>query len=548
MGVKRKIQEVENTVVLSRKRIKREVKKILKQTDESISTVQLLKPKKIRRQLEKILGLPKKSLDDRKQEIKELITKAKQKLVNKKNKMNVSVSTAPVVKQTTSEAPAATKKTIPTNTSKTNCTTPPKVTKEVTKVRPETIKWREDNHVTLVDEVQLEPFQEFTALGLESSQNRIFSGFQKPTPIQAQSWPYLLKERDVIGVAQTGSGKTLAFVLPLILKIEKNPERNFIQGLILAPTRELAAQIEKTIESTRPVFSTRSVCVGGGVPRYAQIQAIKNGVDIIVATPGRLLSYVRERLVDLSHTHYVVLDEADRMLEQGFVPDVTALIDQCKPQGQRHTLLFSATWPAEVQALGRSFLQNPVKIQVSKSEDNELSVCETVTQTVLVMKKWDREDKLYELLNANRDKKIIVFGLYKKEVENLGWSIKDWGFSCDSLHGNKDQRERNRVMAAFRSNKIKMLIATDVASRGLDVKDVDLVINFTFPLTVEDYVHRIGRTGRAGKKGDSITFFTDYDKLCARDLIELLEKTDENIPPQLFKLRVAKRFKRPRYC
>jgi len=353
----------------------------------------------------------------------------------------------------------------------------------------------------------------------------------------------------VIGVAETGSGKTLGFVLPALVKLFKNTENKSKNPrvLILAPTRELACQIEKVIKSAGKRVGCRSVCIYGGVPKWEQLQAVREGLDFVVATPGRLLAFVHESKICLWEVEYVVLDEADRMLEQGFVPDVTELLNQCKAKGERQTMLFSATWPYEVQKLGKSFLQNPCKITVSRAEnENELSTVATVSQEARVMKVWEREDALYELLEKNRDSKILVFGLYKREVENLEYSVADWGFPCCSLHGNKSQDERTRVFNMFRNDKCRLLIATDVASRGLDVDNIDLVINFTFPLTVEDYVHRIGRTGRAGKKGESITFFTEKDKLCARDYIELLEKSNSEVPPALLKLRMAKRFKRNR--
>jgi len=533
VGMKRKLETPDH---IPRKRLKKQIKRIIK-------TQRDMKRKTVRRKLESLLNLPKKALDPRKTEINTIIGKVLTKLskdtskpaesedkVEKPKKAKVEVKKAEPVKKAVENSVQI-------------------VAQPLTE---EAKAWRTKNNVTVEDKCDLPAYESFSEVPVEKKFSDGYKGFQTPTPIQAQSWPFTLPKngkqgRDCIGVAETGSGKTLAFVLPGLIKLFSEPvskaKRRNPRAMILAPTRELASQIETTLESFRPSLDVKSICVYGGVDKWPQLNAIRAGVDFVVATPGRLLAYVRSGEVDLSSVEYVVLDEADRMLDQGFVPDVTELVECCQAKGTRQTMLFSATWPFEVQKLGRTFLENPVRITVSQDKD-KLAISRTVTQTIKVMQDFDKQDQLWEILNSKKGAKIIVFTLYKKECANLEWSVKDWGFKCVSLHGNKDQRERTRCMEMFRNNKVRLLIATDVASRGLDVRDVELVVNFSFPLTVEDYVHRVGRTGRAGSAGDSITFFTQRDKLLARGLIELLEKSGEDVPKELLKLRCAKRFKR----
>jgi len=545
--MKRKLEEIQ----VPRKKLKKEVTRLLKENVD-------LKKKKIRRALETNFSLPKKTLDPAKEALNELILKIRTKLKSKADKKNEKEKIKKVANEVPEKKESEKIENTTTETVEIEISTPQieeKLTPQNVKSDKKSftssfdIKWRKENNVTVEDETDLSPFTKFSDLNLEHKFRSGYEGFETPMPIQAQSWPYAFQGRDIIGIAETGSGKTLGFVLPALVKLFKNPENKSKNArvMILAPTRELAGQIEKTIGAAGKGVECKSVCIYGGVPKWEQLKAVSSGVDFIVATPGRLLAFAREGKVCLWDVEYVVLDEADRLLDQGFIPDVTELVEQCRPKGTRQTMLFSATWPIEVQKLGRNFLENPCKITVSRAEGkNELSTVATVSQECRVMGVWDREDALYELLDKNRDKKIIVFGLYKKECERLEYSVADWGFPCCSLHGNKSQDQRTKVFKQFRDNKCRLLIATDVASRGLDVPDVELVINFTFPLTVEDYCHRIGRTGRAGKKGESITFFTDKDKLCARDYIQLLEKSKEHVPPELMKLRMAKRFKRNR--
>jgi len=539
--MKRKLESNEGEI--SRKRLKREIKKIIKTNTE-------LKSKKMRRKLETNFSLPKKGLDPRKDEINKLLLKIRQKL----EKKNVVEQKASILEQKEINVISAKPDKPVDSTAEKTATSPPTLKpKEKTATSPPTLKpdekvaaWRKTNNVALEDKDDKAPFLDFDFILDEHKAP--WKDFKKPTPIQAQSLPYALVGRDIVGIAETGSGKTLAFIWPAIKRHLENPSAKYGEpgALILAPTRELALQIQKQLETFGGPFGCKSTCVYGGVPKYQQLKELRNAKNIIVGTPGRLKAFVRSGELDLSHVDYVVLDEADRMLEQGFVPDVTELINSCKRIEERQTMLFSATWPAEVEKLGRTFMKNPVKITVQKSE-KELSVVSTVSQEVRVMKKWDKEDALWELLTKLKGKKIIIFTLYKKECANLAWSVKDWGFNCVSLNGNMEQRERTIAMTAFRKNDSRLLVATDVASRGLDVTDVDYVINFSMPLTIEDYVHRVGRTGRAGKAGKSISFFTEFDKFLARDLVYLLEKNEEEVKPALLKLRCARRPKRRGY-
>lgn len=526
---------------IPRKRLKKQIKRIIKTHGFE------LKCKTVRRKLESLLNLPKKALDPRKTEINTMIGKVKTKLTP------IPTESSNDAKIESAKKPDPSPKVVEKVETK-----EVKVTPAVTGSEPlseKTKQWRKNNNVTVEAKPDLPAYETFAEVPAETRFSDGYKEFKIPMPIQAQSWPYTLPKegkqgRDCIGIAETGSGKTLAFVLPGLMKLFpanlSQKKRMKPRAMVLAPTRELAMQIEKTLHTFRDCLGVRSVCIFGGVDKWPQLNAVRSGVDFIVATPGRLLAYVRNGDVDLSCVEYVVLDEADRMLDQGFVPDVKELVGSCKAKGQRQTMLFSATWPFEVQRLARGFMEDPVTITVKKGDgaQDELAISSTVSQKIMVMTEYERNDKLWEILNSKKGAKIIVFALYKKECANLEWSVKDWGFDCVSLHGNKDQRERTRCMNMFRSNKVRILVATDVASRGLDVRDVELVVNYSYPLTNEDYVHRVGRTGRAGASGESISFFMQKDKLLARGLIELLEKSGEDVPPQLLKLRCAKRFKR----
>eukprot|EP00934_Nitzschia_sp_Nitz4_P003218 Nitzschia sp. Nitz4//scaffold16_size188269//26594//28462//NITZ4_001773-RA/size188269-augustus-gene-0.89-mRNA-1//-1//CDS//3329538461//3208//frame0 len=428
-----------------------------------------------------------------------------------------------------------------------------------------TDEWRKEHQLTLKGHGESlgmaipEPYIEFTDGPFSSKILTGFSraGFARPSVIQAQAWPLAIAGKDLISIAKTGSGKTCGFLLPVFHDHETNSS-GFVRGqrvkpslLVLAPTRELSVQIlEEATKFGRPL-GIRSVCCYGGSSKYPQIAALERGVECVIATPGRLNDLLEMRKADLSGIKYLVLDEADRMLDMGFEPQIRSIVD--KIPKERQTLLFSATWPKEIQRLAFDFLKNPVQINVG--EVDALVANKDIKQSIVMCQDSDKYDKLTEILKeltANAEgedqkkahvagdgkvhEKLIVFVAKKISCHDLANQLWDAGFAVDSLHGDRPQWERTRVMQAFKDGTLRMLIATDVAARGLDVKDVGVVINYDMPVgvnAVEDYVHRIGRTGRAGAKGKAYTFFTPGDKKCATQLVEVLTKAEQEIPAEL---------------
>lgn len=382
------------------------------------------------------------------------------------------------------------------------------------------------------------------------------NGFTKPSPIQAQSWPILMskkdgRKRDVVGIAETGSGKTLAFAIPALSSMMSSPQpkRRLPRMLVLAPTRELAMQSDVVLQEFGTVAGLRSIVLYGGVPKYTQVSELnKKNVDCLVATPGRLKDLVNEGSCDLSKVQHLVLDEADRMLDMGFEEDVKFIISQCLPKEDgRQTAMFSATWPAAIQQIAMNYMVNPVRVYVGfeaivgsngeNSVDDSLSANKRVEQKVEVIDDRQREQRLRQLLRQYSGKKerILIFGLYKKEAERMEYSLRRDGFNVCSIHGNKNQEARTRALKEFKDGTCPLLVATDVAARGLDIPNVEVVINYTFPLTIEDYVHRIGRTGRAGKTGISHTFFQPTDKSHAGELQQVMKQAGQTPPEDLMK-------------
>jgi len=356
-------------------------------------------------------------------------------------------------------------------------------------------------------------------------------GFQAPTPIQAQAWPMILSGHDVLGIAETGSGKTLGFALPGVIHIQNQPRsrRSGPLCLCVAPTRELAIQIET---ETKKFASSLGITVAscyGGAPRRRQESILRRGVDFLIATPGRLLDFLENRVVDLSYCSYIVFDEADRMLDMGFEPQIRAIMSQVRPD--RQMLMFSATWPKEVESLARQFLQqNRFSIKVG----DENKACERVTQKVEVTDRFSKQQRLSAILTQYSQDKIIIFTATKRMADRLSGDLRRAGMRADAIHGDKDQRQRERTLSGFKQGYTSILVATDVASRGIDVKDLTLVINYDFPKNLDDYIHRIGRTGRAGKFGTAISFFDPKeDGKNAKRLISLLRKNNQEIPTQL---------------
>jgi ATP-dependent RNA helicase DBP3 len=344
-----------------------------------------------------------------------------------------------------------------------------------------------------------------------------FKNFKAPTPIQAAAWPFLFAGRDVIGVAETGSGKTMAFAVPCVRYITSLVKK-FVgaKAVIVSPTRELAMQSYEQITELAILASLRTACVYGGVPKDEQRKALKNA-DIVVATPGRLNDLINEGSADLGKVGYVVLDEADRMLDKGFEEEIRKIINTTLPLGKRQTLMFTATWPESVRTLAATFMTSPIKIAIGDNPSGDLRANARIAQKVEVVDPRNKEYRLLQLLKqyqsgSQKDDRILVFCLYKKEATRVESFIRSKGIKVAGIHGDLSQEQRTRSLDAFKKGGTPVLVATDVAARGLDIPAVKLVINCTFPLTVEDYVHRIGRTARAGKDGLAITLFTEHDK------------------------------------
>jgi len=363
---------------------------------------------------------------------------------------------------------------------------------------------------------KLRPITKFAYLPVDDSQRKPFANFSAPTPIQAATWPWLLSGRDMIGVAETGSGKTLAFGVPCVKYISSLPknQQKGIKAVMVSPTRELAVQIYDQLVLLAKPAGLEVVCVYGGVPKDPQVKACRSA-HIVVATPGRLNDLISDGSADLSKAEFVVLDEADRMLDKGFEEPIRQIIT-CTSK-TRQTLMFTATWPPSVRELAATFMQSPVKINIGENTTGELRANIRIKQDVEVVDPRGKEQRLLQLLKQyqsgkNKDDRILVFCLYKKEAMRIESFIRMKGFRVGGIHGDLTQDKRTASLTAFKEGHVPLLVATDVAARGLDIPAVKLVINNTFPLTVEDYVHRIGRTGRAGKEGHAITLFTEHDK------------------------------------
>jgi len=351
-------------------------------------------------------------------------------------------------------------------------------------------------------------------------------GYETPTPIQRQAIPPILEGRDVIGLAQTGTGKTAAFTLPLLQRLDaarlRTPYRD-VRVLVLSPTRELAAQIDKAVRDYGKNLSLWSNCVVGGVPVRKQINALKKGTDVLVATPGRLEDLVSQRAVRLDRVETIVLDEADQMLDIGFMPAIKRIL-KLLPE-KRQTLLFSATMPREIRALSSDHLKNPTEVSVTPVA----STVDKIDQSVVHMKATDKTSAIASLVKTHPGKRIIVFTRTKRGADKVSRKLNADGLGADAIHGNKSQGQRQRALAAFRDGSAPVLIATDIAARGIDVPGVELVVNYELPNVPESYVHRIGRTARAGASGLAVSFCAGDEVKQLRDIEKLIRKT---IPAQ----------------
>ncbi|WP_343080935.1 DEAD/DEAH box helicase [Ostreiculturibacter nitratireducens] len=328
-------------------------------------------------------------------------------------------------------------------------------------------------------------------------------GLTAPTPIQAQAIPHVLDGRDVMGLAQTGTGKTAAFGLPLVQHLSRErgkPAPKTARALVLAPTRELAKQIEATLKSLTQGTPTRTTVVVGGASLNVQAERLSRGTDILVATPGRLMDLLERDAVDITGTRFLVLDEADQMLDMGFIHALRRIV-RYLPR-QRQTLLFSATMPKLMAEVAASYLNDPIRVEVTPPG----KAADKIDQAVHFVTQGDKAKLLESYLDKHRDELALVFGRTKHGAEKLMKLLASWGFAAASIHGNKSQGQRDRALAAFKSGEIRVLVATDVAARGLDIPAVRHVYNYDLPNVPENYVHRIGRTARAGADGKAIAF------------------------------------------
>lgn len=334
-------------------------------------------------------------------------------------------------------------------------------------------------------------------------------GYTNPTPIQEQSIPIILNKKDLLGCAQTGTGKTAAFALPILQllshKDSQKPGPKVLRSLILSPTRELAIQIGESFAAYGKHTGLKHAVIFGGVSAHHQINQLRNGVDILIATPGRLLDLMNQRVVNLQHIQMFVLDEADRMLDMGFINDVKKVI--AKLPFKRQTLFFSATMPPEIATLANSILNNPIKVAVTPIS----STVEKITQGVFTLDKKDKSALLVHLLKDAGMKSVLVFTRTKHGADKLVKSLTRATISAEAIHGNKSQNARQKALSGFKAGQLRVLVATDIAARGIDVDDLKYVINFELPNQPETYVHRIGRTGRAGSSGTAWSF-CDFDE------------------------------------
>jgi len=341
-------------------------------------------------------------------------------------------------------------------------------------------------------------------------------GYATPTPIQAQSIPLLMKGRDLLGVAQTGTGKTAAFTLPILHRLaahKEKPHKRTARALILAPTRELAGQIADCVRTYGKFLQLRSAAVFGGAPILPQIKRLSQGVDVLVATPGRLLDLMNQKHLSLEHVEVFVLDEADRMLDMGFIHDVKKISDALS--GSHQTVLFSATMPRSVQNLANSLLKNPARVEVAPAA----TTAERVEQRVLFVTKENKRDLLLDVLANEELKRVLIFTRTKYGADRVAKILEREGIRSAAIHGNKTQGARQKALDMFKNGKLRVLVATDIASRGIDVDDVTHVINFEIPNEPETYVHRIGRTARGGAEGMAVSF-CDADERAYLDEIE----------------------------
>ena len=346
-------------------------------------------------------------------------------------------------------------------------------------------------------------------------------GYETPTPIQEQAIPVALAGRDLLGIAQTGTGKTAAFAIPIIQNLNQpqtKGKKREIKALILTPTRELAIQIDECFSEYSQYADLYHTVVFGGVNQNPQVEKLRRGVDILIATPGRLLDLIAQKHIRLDHIQHFVLDEADRMLDMGFIHDIRRLLPllpKCK-----QTLFFSATMPQEIASLSKSILYRPVKVEVTPVS----SAVDTIEQCLYFVEKPQKSDLLSTILKKEQGKSVLVFSRTKHGADKIAKVLNRKGIGCEAIHGNKSQFARQRALTNFKSGKTRVIIATDIAARGIDIVDLEMVINYDLPEVPETYVHRIGRTGRAGRTGVALSFCSQEEKTKVRNIQKLTGK------------------------
>ncbi|MGN6390379.1 MAG: DEAD/DEAH box helicase [Burkholderiaceae bacterium] len=363
-------------------------------------------------------------------------------------------------------------------------------------------------------------------------------GYEHPTPIQAKAIPVVMQGRDVMGAAQTGTGKTAGFSLPIIQRLlahanaSASPARHPVRALILTPTRELADQVADNVKAYSRHTPLRATVVFGGVDMAPQTAALRAGVEIVIATPGRLLDHVQQKTVNLSQTQILVMDEADRMLDMGFLPDLQRIINLLPKE--RQNLMFSATFSPEIKKLANSFLNDPVLIEVARTN----ATADKVTQVIYKVTEDAKRDAVVHLIRGRDLKQVLVFSNTKIGASRLARELVQKGIKASAIHGDRTQSERMAALDQFKNGEIDVLVATDVAARGLDIAELPCVINYDLPYNAEDYVHRIGRTGRAGASGDALSLYSDRDAKSLADIEKLIKRRFElaelaGLPPHI---------------
>ncbi|KAI1722798.1 DEAD/DEAH box helicase domain-containing protein [Ditylenchus destructor] len=402
----------------------------------------------------------------------------------------------------------------------------------------EILTWLGNNDVTLEGENLPRPIFQFNdSTYPQPIIDLLHKHYEKPTVIQSISWPVALSGRDMTSIAKTGSGKTLGFTLPAIVHtlIQEHQPGNGPVVLVMLPTRELAQQVEEVAREYCKAMNLKLACLFGGSPKPPQARALREGIDICVATPGRLSDFLEEGTTNMDRCSFLVLDEADRMLDMGFEPQIRKIVSQIRPD--RQSLMFSATWPRDVRKLALDFQKQPVFLNVGSME---LSANHNIEQIIEIIQEDNKQKRLADLLTwigQQPECKTLIFVQTKRLCDSLTYAMRKAGYPVKCIHGDKAQPERDSVLNEFREGTTLILLATDVAARGLDVHDIKYVINYHYPKNSEDYVHRIGRTGRRDQKGTSFTFFDPRaDRMKAKDLIKVMEEAKQNVPAELANL------------